>query len=86
MAAPRVAEHVAWHGTFALAMIPVGWRRVAVTILGSHVRSIFTKLDLLPERDYRRPVLASSPSSGPADHVVVRQCRATVPRSESAYL
>ena len=26
LAAPRIAEHVGWHGTFGLAAIPVAWR------------------------------------------------------------
>ena len=33
LAAPRIAEHVGWHGTFALAMIPVALAWVAFAIL-----------------------------------------------------
>ncbi len=33
LAAPRIAEHVGWHGTFALAMIPVGLAWVAFALL-----------------------------------------------------
>lgn len=33
LAAPRLAEHVGWHGTFALAMIPVALAWVAFAIL-----------------------------------------------------
>ncbi|MEO7428328.1 MAG: MFS transporter, partial [Acidimicrobiales bacterium] len=33
LAAPRLAEHVGWHGTFALAMIPVSLAWVAFAIL-----------------------------------------------------
>lgn len=33
LAAPRLAEHVGWHGTFALAMIPVALAWVAFAVL-----------------------------------------------------
>jgi NNP family nitrate/nitrite transporter-like MFS transporter len=33
LAAPRLAEHVGWHGTFALAMIPVSLAWVAFAVL-----------------------------------------------------
>lgn len=33
LAAPRLAEHVGWHGTFALAMVPVGLAWTAFALL-----------------------------------------------------
>jgi NNP family nitrate/nitrite transporter-like MFS transporter len=33
LAAPRLAEHVGWHGTFALAMIPVALAWIAFAVL-----------------------------------------------------
>lgn len=61
LAAPRIAEHVGWHGAFALAMIPVSLAWIAFTVLAKepprppatdHRR--FASLRLLSHGDARR--------------------------------
>jgi len=52
LAAPRIAEHVGWHATFGLAMIPVGLAWVAFAILA--------KEPPRPAGDGSKPLMSAS--------------------------
>jgi MFS transporter, NNP family, nitrate/nitrite transporter len=59
LAAPRLAEHVGWHGTFALAMVPVTLAWIAFAIMAKEPPRLAAgtpsggSLSLLRERDPR---------------------------------